>query len=74
MKNKDETIKNLLKDAIENKEDCKMCLTCSYSYFRKGDYDGYCKYDGNNTGTSYMHLKVINTFDVCPHWKEKNTK
>lgn len=60
------TINKLLKEA--NK--CKYCINCQYSYFRPTSYDGYCKYVGVQVGT-YMHLKIIDAFDVCVHWENK---
>lgn len=52
---------------IEGK--CEMCLTCDHSYFRKGQYDGYCRFAESHRDISYP--KNIFIYDVCEHWEEK---
>lgn len=63
------TVAKLLKDA----NSCHYCINCKYSYFRPTSYDGYCKYAGILVGT-YMHLKIIDAFDICDHWESKESK
>lgn len=72
--NKDDVVQKLLTDAINGEGACQFCLTCTHSYFRKGSYDGFCKYVESHRDFTYMHLKSVDVYDVCEHWESKPKK